>query len=179
MGYAFVREWDNLIHTGNFSEAMVNFNLLDAGFGILILLFLVRGLLRGMIQEIAGFIGIFLGFFLAGRYYPQAVPLFADVINSPEWATGASYISIFALVLLLVALASAIFRKFLHLTLAGWLDYLLGAVIGTAKGIFVCAVALAVLQRLVPKSQFLTTSLLAARIAAFSDFVGSLLPPFL
>jgi membrane protein required for colicin V production len=161
------------------AEEKVNFNLLDAGLGILTLLFLVRGLLRGMIQELAGFIGIFLGFFLAGRYYPHVAPQFADIISNPDWALGASYACIFALVLLLVALAAAIFRKFLQLTLTSWLDYAFGAVVGATKGIFVCAIALAVLQRLVPKSPFLLKSSLAVHIAALSDFAKSLLPPFL
>ena len=158
---------------------MVNFNLLDAGFGILILLFLVRGLLRGLVQEIAGFVGIFLGFFLAGRYYPLVTPQFAGIIENPDWAAGASYALIFGVALLLVALAAAIFRKFLNLTFTSWLDYLLGAVIGGAKGLLVCAIALAILQRLVPKSPFLMKSALAVHISALSDFARSLLPPFL
>lgn len=157
----------------------MEFNLLDAGFGILTLLFLVRGLLRGLVQEISGFVGIFLGLFLAGRYYPLVVPQFAGIINDPDWAAGASYALIFAVVLLLVALASAVFRKFLNLTFASWLDYLLGAVVGAAKGVLVCAIALALLQRLVPKSPFLTKSALAVHISALSDFARSLLPPFL
>ena len=158
---------------------MVNFNLLDVGFAILLLLFLVRGLLRGLVQEIAGFVGIFLGLFLSGRYYPQVAPQFAGIIDNPDWAAGAAYALIFAVVLLLVALAAAIFRKFLNLTFTSWLDYLLGAGIGAAKGLLVCAIALAILQRLVPKSPFLHKSMLAVHISALSDFARSLLPPFL
>ena len=157
----------------------MTFNLLDAGFGILILLFLVRGLLRGLVQEIAGFVGIFLGFFLAGRYYPLVTPQFAGIIDNPDWAAGASYVLIFAVVLLLVALAAAIFKKFLNLTLTSWLDSLFGAIVGTAKGLLASAIALAILQRLVPKSPFLAKSVLAVRISALSDFARSLLPPFL
>ena len=115
----------------------MNFNLLDAGFGILILLFLVRGLLRGLVQEIAGFVGIFLGFFLAGRFYPQVAPQFAGIIENPDWAAGVSYGLLFATALLLVALAAAIFRKFLNITFTSWLDYLLGAVVGAVVILFV------------------------------------------
>ena len=81
--------------------------------------------------------------------------------------------------LLLVALAAAIFRKFLNITFTSWLDYLLGAVVGAAKGLLVCAIGLAILQRLVPKSPFLMKSALAVHISALSDFARSLLPPFL
>ena len=157
----------------------MNFNLLDAGFGILILLFLVRGLLRGLVQEIAGFVGIFLGFFLAGRYYTLVTPQFKGIIDNPDWAAGAAYALIFAVVLLLVALAAAIFRKFLNLTFTSWLDYLLGAVVGAAKGLLVCAIGLAILKRLVPKSPFLAQSVLAGYFSALGDFANSLLPSFL
>ena len=157
----------------------MSFNLLDVGFGILILLFLVRGLLRGMIQEIAGFVGIFLAFFLSGRFYPQVVPQFDGIISDPGWAAGASYALIFAVTILLVALAAAVLRKFLNLALASWLDYLLGAVVGAAKGILVSAVALALLRHLVPKSPFLANSELAVRISALADFARTLFPPFL
>lgn len=157
----------------------MSFNLLDAGFGILLILFLVRGLLRGLVQEIAGFVGIFLGFFLSGRFYPQVAPQFKGIIDNPDWAAGAAYALIFAVTLLMVALAAAVFRKFLNLAFASWLDYLLGAVVGAAKGLLICAIALAVLRRLVPKSHFLVKSAAAAHISSLADFAHSLLPPFL
>ena len=157
----------------------VTVSVLDIGLGILIALFLVRGLLRGFINEVAGFVGLFLGLFLAGRFYPQIVPQFAGIIESPRVAQGVSYALIFAAVLILVALCATVVKRFMTMTFTAWIDNILGAVIGTAKGVFISAVALALMTRFVPDSPFLKNSTLAQYIDALVQFARSLLPAFL
>lgn len=154
-------------------------SVLDIGLGILIALFLVRGLLRGLINEVAGFVGLFLGLFLAGRFYPQIVPQFAGIIESPRVAQGVSYALIFIAVLILVALCATVVKRFMAMTFTAWIDSVLGAVIGAAKGIFICAVALALMVRFVPDSPFLRNSVLAQYIDTLVQFARSLLPAFL
>ena len=158
---------------------MTTVSILDLGLGVLALLFLVRGLLRGFLQEVAGFVGIFLGLFLAGRFYPQLVPQFAGVIESPKWAAGLSYALIFILTLVVVALCVAVIRRFLAMTFAAWLDNILGAVVGLAKGVLICAIILALMQRFVPESPFLKNAVLPAYIDDLVTFARSLFPPFL
>ena len=157
----------------------MTFSVLDIGLGILILLFLVRGLLRGLINEVAGLVGLFLGFILAGRYYPQLVPQFAGVIESPKLASVAAYAVIFVAVLIVVALCAAIVKRLMVMTLTAWLDNLLGALIGAAKGVFIASIVLALMVRFVPDSPFLKNSLLAEHIEALVAFSRSLLPAFL
>lgn len=157
----------------------MSINLLDAGFGIVLLLFLVRGLLRGMVQEIAGLVGLFAGFFFAGRFYTRLVPQIRQVIADPDWAAAAAYAAIFVAVLVLVALMAAVLRKFMNLTFTSWLDHLLGGVVGGGKGVLLCAVALAIMTRLVPGSPFLKDSLLAKHIEYITLWARSLLPAFL
>jgi membrane protein required for colicin V production len=152
-------------------------SILDIGLGILLLLFLVRGMLRGFIPETAGFVGIFLGFFLAGRFYPMISPQFEGVIANPKIATGLSYIIIFAAALITVSLFAVIARRII--TLDPRLDSLLGALTGLCKGLFVSAVAVALMQRFVPDSPFLTKSALAHHLAPLIAFARSLLPAFL
>lgn len=155
------------------------FSVLDIGLGILILLFLVRGLLRGLINEVAGFIGLFVGFILAGRYYPQLLPQFSGVIESPRLAAVLSYAIIFVAVLIVVALCAVIVKRLMLLTLAPWLDNLLGGLVGTAKGLFIASIVLALLIRFVPDSPFLKNSLLAGHLDGLVTFSRSLLPAFL
>lgn len=162
-----------------FWEAGTVISILDIGFGIVILLFLVRGLLRGMIKEISGFIGLFLGLILAGRFYPLLVPQFEGVIESERWAAGASYLVIFVTVLILVGLCAAVARRFLKVTPAAWLDNLLGACIGAFKGVLVNAVVLAFLLRFAQDSPFLKNSELAGYLSGVAGFVQSLMPAFL
>ena len=158
---------------------MTSITILDLGIGVLILLFLVRGLLRGLVHEVAGLIGIFLGLFLAGRFYPLLMPQFAGVIENSRWVAGLSYAAIFILALIFVGLCVVIIKRFMPMTLTTWLDSLLGALVGFLKGVFVCAIILALMQRFVPGSPFLRDAILPEYIDVFVALARSLLPAFL
>lgn len=158
---------------------MTSISILDLGLGVLLALFLIRGLLRGLIQELAGLIGLFLALFLAGRFYPQLVGQFSGLIDNPRWAAGLSYSIIFALTLVGVAVCVAIIKRFMALTFTAWVDNLLGAVIGLLKGVFVCAIILALMQRFVPTSPFLKNAVLPEYIEGVVALARSLLPVFL
>jgi membrane protein required for colicin V production len=152
-------------------------SILDIGIGILLLLFLVRGMLRGFIPETAGFAGIFLGFFLAGHFYPAVAPQFDGVIANPGIAAGLSYLIIFTAAVITVSLCAVIVRRVASLNPRP--DSLLGALAGLCKGIFVAAVAVALMQRFVPDSPFLAKSAAAQHLAPLVAFARSLLPAFL
>ena len=112
-------------------------NVLDIGFGILVLLFVVRAILQGVVQELGGLIGIFLGFVVAGRMYQQLVPQFAGIVDNAFLAGLISYGILFAATLIVVALLSSLLKNFLAIALPGWLDSTLAACVGFAKGCFV------------------------------------------
>ena len=158
---------------------MTSINILDLGIGVLATLFLIRGLLRGFVHEVAGLVGIFLGLFLAGRFYPQLMPQFAGVIENARWAACLSYIAIFALTLVFVAICAALIKRFMALTFTTWLDSLLGALVGFLKGVFVCAIILALMQQFVPDSPFLRHAILPGYFDVVVAFARSLLPAFL
>jgi len=153
--------------------------LLDLGLSVLTLLFLVRGLLRGLVREIAGLFGIFLGMFLAGKFYPLLQPQFSAIIASPRWADGLSYAAIFALTQIAVAICVAIILRFLAMTFMTWLDSLGGAAVGFMKGVFVCAVVVALMRRFVPDEPVLTEAILPGYIDPVIALARSLLPAFL
>jgi len=158
---------------------VTSINILDLGLGVLVVLFLVRGLLRGLVREVAGLVAIFLGLVLAGRFYPQLMPQFAGVIESSRWTAGLSYGAIFALTLIIVAVCTALIKRFMAMTFTAWLDNLLGALVGLLKGVFVCALLLALMQRFVPDSPFLKNAVLPGYIDVLVAFARSLLPAFL
>ncbi len=157
----------------------MDFNLLDAGLCVVLLLFIVRGLLRGMAREAAGLVSIVLGFFIAGRMYPKLMPYLVELVGNPNWRAGIAYVMIFALVLIVVAVFAVILRRFMTLTFAVWLDLVLGGAVGALKGLLLCAVALAVLKHLVPESPFLSTSTLMPYIDDIIQWVRGHLPAFL
>lgn len=154
-------------------------NVLDIGFGILILLFVVRGLMQGLIQEVAGLIGIFLGFFVAGRLYQELVPQFAGIVNNPKAAAWIAYGILFLATLIVIALLARLLKNFLNFTFTAWLDYILGGVVGFAKGVLISALGLAIMQFFVPESPFLKKSALVPYLDGIIAFARSLLPSFI
>jgi membrane protein required for colicin V production len=158
---------------------VTSITILDLGIGVLVLLFLIRGLLRGLVLEVAGLVGIFLGLFLAGQFYPQLVPQLAGILENPRWVAGLAYGAIFALTLVFVAICAALIKRFMALTFTTWLDSFLGALVGLLKGVFVCAIILALMQRFVPDSPFLKHAVLPGYLDVVVAFARSLLPAFL
>ena len=158
---------------------MENLNILDAGLCLVLVLFLARGILRGMAREMLSLAGIVLGFWMAGRVYPHLAPRLTPLIANENLAAAAAYAAVFLAALLLIALLAAILRKFMTLAFAPWLDHLLGGIVGTAKGLLLCAVAMALLEHLTPESPFLQESLLAQHITGVTALVKTHLPAFL
>lgn len=158
---------------------MTTVSVLDLGLALLVLLFLVRGLLRGMIREVAGLVGIFLGLFTAGRFYPLVEPQFAGIIQNPRWSAGLSYAIIFALTLILVALAAAVLRRFMTMTFTAWVDNLVGALVGFLKGVLICAIVLALMHRFAPDSPFLKNAIIPPYIESLVNFAKSFFPAFI
>lgn len=153
--------------------------MLDAGLALVLVLFFVRGLLRGMIRELAGLVGVVLGIFCAGKFYQALTPHIKTFISSTDWSGIVAWISIFAAVLVLVTIVAVLLRKFMNLTFTAWLDHVLGAATGAAKGVLLCAIGLAVLERLVPEPLFLKSSILAGYIEQLTAVVRAHLPAFL
>ncbi len=161
----------------NFDFSQIN--LLDGGFALILVLFVVRGLLRGMINEVAGLVGIFLGFFVAERYYPKALPHVQGFITETSWATIVAYLVVFAATLVVVAIIAIAIRKFMSLTFTAWLDHVGGGIVGGAKGLLICSLALALLEMFQPNSPFLKNSILAQHVSSITSIIREYLPKIL
>jgi len=106
-----------------------------------LLLSTVIGIWRGFINMVLPLIGIIIGIILAGLYAPT-VGGWLPIDNS-EHAAWAGYAIIMVGTLIISIILAVILTRFVHLTLLGWLDRLLGGVFGLALGALLCAAALA------------------------------------
>ena len=153
-----------------------SFSLLDAGFGIIMAVFVLRGLLCGFVQELAGLVGLVGGILAASRFYHLLVPHVSKVVSTETWAIGISYVIVFFVVGLLVVLAGKLIKKMMKETPAAWTDYLLGGLFGALKGALVCTVVYLVLVEVMPKSEMLANSFFAPYLAAFANILKPYLP---
>ena len=154
----------------------MNVTILDMVFGVLLALFLLRGLLRGFIKEVAGLVGMVLGFFVATRFYKEVVPYVAQFINDSNGQIVAAYLAIFMGVLVAVAVLAHLLQKFTELTFTSWLNHLFGGVAGLAKGGLICSVALTLLNHFAGDTPLVSKSFLAGYIDQIATFAKTFLP---
>ena len=107
------------------------------------ILFGAMGWWRGVVQALFGIAGLIGGIVLAGRLYQS----FALKL-SPEgaiWASVAAYAIILVLTMVAASIAGWFVAKAVHALPFGWVDRLLGAVIGVFLGCLLCGAILALL----------------------------------
>ena len=101
----------------------------------------VVGIWRGFINMVLPLIGIIIGVILAGLYAPTVGGWLS--IDNAEHAAWAGYAIIMVGTLIVSIILAVILTRFIHLTLLGWLDRLLGGIFGLALGALLCAASLA------------------------------------
>ncbi|MFP3898707.1 MAG: CvpA family protein [Dehalococcoidia bacterium] len=120
-------------------------NWLDIVIIVVAALFGLAGLWNGIIKTAFGIAGLIGGIALAGRYYGGLAALL-----SPAGATWANIVAYAVILLATMVLAGVIgwfVSKLVHITLLGWLDRLVGFILGVAIGSLLCAAVLAIVSK--------------------------------
>jgi membrane protein required for colicin V production len=112
---------------------------LDLVFIALVLALTGRGIWRGFINDLSGLLGLVLGYLFAGPLSEHVEPFLEAFIDSAGLRHGvAYYLSLFVLYLAVVFLGK-IATQLSKIILLGWLNRVLGALSGLAKGLFIAA----------------------------------------
>ena len=152
-------------------------NAADLVIWVILLIGFCSGLVRGFVRGLLGLVGLFLGIMLAAGHYER---LATDVFSFIPGETGpgvVSFIAIFLAVVIVVGIIAHILAKGLRVATLGWLDRLLGGVLGVGIASVVIGVLLllAVLAGL-EESAVLVNSSMAPRVLEVTDVVVKVLP---
>ncbi len=101
----------------------------------------VMGGKRGFIREIFRFIALAGGFFGAFLYYRDLQFFLRPVSSNFQVTATLAFILLFIVIMLIILGIGWLIRKFTHLTLLGWIDRLLGVVLGLLKTAIIAWVA--------------------------------------
>ena len=152
-------------------------NFLDFILLTIIAVALVRGFLRGMIRQLASLIGIFAGFVVAGHLYSKLLQLVKKHLASIPYLELATYLAVFAATWLVVILLGMLALRLSRAMLMGWLDRLLGGLLGLLKGTLAAVVLVAILTLFLPeRSSILAGSLLSAHAQGAVSYLAKLTP---
>lgn len=125
-------------------------NWLDIVIIIVTLLLGMLGLWRGAIKAVFGIVGLIGGIALAGRYY---LPL-ASILSASGaiWSRIAAYLIILVAILIIASIVGWLVARLAHIVMLGWVDRLIGFILGAAIGGILCAAVLAIVSKYLPST---------------------------
>ena len=135
-----------------------------------------RGLWLGLLRQVTGFIALYLGYFAASRYHDKIFPFLRDISENPKVVFLTSYVILFVVTYVVVMLIGKAMGYVIHLTITGWFDRLLGAVVGFAKAIILAVLLHIILGTiLAPENQMLRTCVTCNALNEAADFTRTLI----
>jgi membrane protein required for colicin V production len=101
-----------------------------------------------MIRTVFGIAGLIGGIFLAGRYYDELAALLFPA--GAPWANIAAYAIIAIASLVVAGVIGHFLAKLVNFAALGWLDRLMGFILGIVIGGLLCAAILAIVVKYYP-----------------------------
>ena len=129
-------------------------NLLDFLILLPVVWLCIRGFGKGLIIEIATLAGFALGILAAYYFVDDLQALIKDYLTFGERGVRiTAYIIIILVVWLIVFLVGKMVEKFADMIAVGWLNKLLGAIVGIAKGILLVCIILFLIDKFDPSQK--------------------------
>jgi membrane protein required for colicin V production len=123
-------------------------NWLDIVIIVVIVLLGIAGLRQGMIRTVFGIAGLIGGIFLAGRYYDELAALLFP--SGATWGNIAAYAIIAIATLVVASVIGWLLAKLVNFAALGWLDRVMGFILGVVIGGLLCAAILAIVVKYYP-----------------------------
>ena len=125
----------------------------------------IHGIIFGLIRGVFEILGIFIGCFLAIN--------FNDALGIPKFL---GFLLIFVVVVIGFSFLGRVIKKIIHLTPLGFIDRILGGLLGLLKGIVVCFVFLIICLLLKTPNRTLHVSKIAPSVLRYGLEVSRVLP---
>jgi membrane protein required for colicin V production len=136
-------------------------NWLDIVIIVIAAFFGLFGLWQGAIRALFGVAGLVGGIVLAGRYYQALAAILSP--SGAIWSEVAAYALIVIATLVAAGAIGWLVSHLVHITMLGWLDRLIGFVLGAVVGCLLCGAILAIISKYFPGSQSIISQSAVAR----------------
>jgi membrane protein required for colicin V production len=105
-------------------------------------LFIILGIYWGLIRQVLSLVGLVVGVAMAGRYGPDVADWLSSFVADPVFAGAVGFIAVLLLVSAAASLVASLLRIFVGLLFLGWIDHLLGGVLGLFQAALAAAALL-------------------------------------
>ena len=142
--------------------------------------FFLLGLYWGLIRQVLSLVGLVVGVVAAGRYGPDVAIWLSSFISEPQLAGAIGFLGVMMLVSAIASLAASALRIFAGLLFLGWLDHLLGGLLGLVQAVLAATVLLIAMVAfpLATWSEMVASSTLAAPLLRVGGIFTGVLPEF-
>ena len=118
----------------------MNLDIPDILFSIILLLFTINGFRKGFIKEIARLTGLFFACIIASRYHIELIPFIEKYFINEKAIYIIAFLIIFFVAIIIINILSSLIQKFFEIIYLGWLNKLLGSLLGFIKGLLVISI---------------------------------------
>ncbi|NTW00450.1 MAG: CvpA family protein [Oscillochloris sp.] len=141
-------------------------------------LFVALGVYWGLIRQVLAIVGLVVGVAMAGRYGSNIAAWLSSFITDPDLAGIIGFLAVLLMVSATTSLIASVLRIFVGLLFLGWLDHLLGGVLGFIQAILAgTALLIALLAFSSPAwSEAVESSTLAHGVLRLGGAITVLLP---
>ena len=114
----------------------------DILFSLILLYFTINGLLKGLIKEITGLISLFISCYIASEYHGKLDFLINKyhIISNHNYSQIIAFLIIFFVTIIIIKILSSLIQGFFEFVYLGWLNKLLGALLGFIKGLIIISI---------------------------------------
>ncbi|WP_298820092.1 CvpA family protein [Chloroflexus sp.] len=152
----------------------------DADIAVVVVLglFTILGFYWGIIRQVLAVVGLVVGVMLAGQYGTEVAVWLGSFLTDPNLAQALGFIAVLLLVSGTASLIASLLHSLAGLMFLGWIDHLLGALLGLAQGLLAVTAVLIVLVvfPIDPWSELVRSSLLAGWLLRLGEPLTFLLP---
>ncbi len=130
---------------------------MDIIIGVLVAVGIVLGLMKGLVKQLASIVGLVVGLLVARALFIAVGDQLAPALDtSVTVARVLAFVLIWVVVPLGFVLVASLFTKALNVLHLGWLNRLLGGVLGALKYLLFIGLAIYILEYIDPKGEFLS-----------------------
>lgn len=139
-------------------------------------LFTLWGLFRGLFKEVVSTLGIGLAYWVSNVYHGQLAPFFSHWMKDPAIMNATAYLALFVGANLAVMVVAWVLARAFRLTPPALIEFLGGALFGSAKGALICCVVLICLAAFLPKAEFVQRSVVGAYLKPVTQWLAQYMP---
>jgi len=120
----------------------MNINIPDILFSLILIYFTIKGLFKGLIKEITDLAGLFISCCIASEFHEKLNFIINkyNIITDEKNSQIIAFIIIFLISIITIRILSSLIQKFFEFVYLGWLNRLLGSLLGFIKGLLVVSV---------------------------------------